>query len=103
MSTGTRRSATQRTNPTSYKKIYKQTKDHFITNRSSVSENEKEMFQYLEPQDSSEDDLALKKFLSHVLLYLYNATENEIYDNEEVNKQLRVIKKVILQMLQEEE
>jgi hypothetical protein len=68
-----------------------------------VSENEKEMFQYLEPQDSSEDDLALKKFLSHVLLYLYNATEDEIYDNEEVNKQLRVIKKVILQMLQEEE
>ena len=92
-----------KSNPTSYKKVYKQTKDHFITNRSSVSENEKEMFEYLKPQDTKEDDLALKKFLSQVLLYLYNATEEEIYNNEEVNQQLRMIKKVILQMLQEEQ
>jgi hypothetical protein len=60
------------------------------------------IFTYLKPRDESSDDLALKKFLSHILLYLYNATEDEIENNIQINEQLKMIKRVILRMLQDE-
>jgi len=86
-----------------YKRLYQKSKKHFISSKPEVSEKEKMIFNYLKPRNESEDDLALKKFLSHILLYLYNATEEEIYNNTEVNEQLKYIKRVILRMLQDEQ
>jgi hypothetical protein len=85
-----------------YKDLYKKSKTHFISNKPQVSEKEKMIFTYLKPRDESSDDLALKKFLSHILLYLYNATEDEIENNIEINEQLKMIKRVILNMLQDD-
>lgn len=86
-----------------YKSLYEKSKKHFISSKPEVSEKEKMIFNYLKPRSESEDDLALKKFLSHILLYLYNATEEEIHNNLEVNEQLKYIKRVILRMLQDEQ
>jgi hypothetical protein len=95
-------SSVKKQSGTSYKKIYKKSAEHFVPPNKSVSESEKAIFNYLKPRNEKEDDLALKKFLSHVLLYLYNATEEEIYNNLEVNEQLKIIKRVILKMLQDD-
>jgi len=98
MSTTTKPARTSKT----YKNLYSKSKKHFISNKSDVSDKEKMIFNYLKPRDESSDDLALKKFLSHILLYLYNATEDEIENNTEINEQLKMIKRVILKMLQDE-
>jgi hypothetical protein len=85
-----------------YKTLYEKSKKHFISDKPAVSKKEKMIFTYLKPRDESSDDLALKKFLSYILLYLYNATEDEIENNIQINEQLKMIKRVILRMLQDE-